>query len=117
MQLIRTIVFWAIVIFIAGSIHAASIKEEIKLEPGYRLLLENGNYVLCLKNRTFHVYNSNNNIKSHLNKGARLIKYEEGEVFSVSDEKRVLLGIFKQIIKPDRVKVYSYSNSESSSKK
>ncbi len=117
MQLIRTIVLFAIVIIIAGPIHAASIKEEIKLEPGYRLLLENGNYVLCLKNRTLHVYSSNNNVTSHLDKGARLIKYEEGEIFSVSDEKRTRLGIFKQIINPARVKVYSYSSSESSHKK
>lgn len=117
MQLIRTIVLFAIVMTITGSIHAASIKEEIKLEPGYRLLLENGDYVLCLKNRTLHVYNSNNNIKSHLDKGARLFKYEEGEIFSVSDEKRTRLGTFKQIIKPAQVKVYSYSSSESSHEK
>jgi hypothetical protein len=52
-----------------------------------------------------------------LDKGARLIKYEEGEIFSVSDEKRTRLGIFKQIINPARVKVYSYSSSESSHKK
>ncbi len=116
-HLIRTIVLFTIVITIAGAIHATVIKEEIKLEPGSRLLLENGDYVLCLKNRTLHVYSSKNNIKSHLNKGARLIKYEQGEIFSVSKGKRTRLGTFKQIIKPAVEKVYSYSSSESPRKK
>ncbi len=80
--------------------NAESLKREMILDPGYKLVVESGESIESCESGTFNLPGKTGNIKEKLPKDTMLFHYTQGEIYAINNEVKIYLGIYKHTVAP-----------------